>query len=592
MMSVFSIRTVPGLLLGLLLAGFFLAPGAVSGQEADEAPAAEPEAPQLKSLSDKEVRTLDGLIADIESNLIIIDDLNKRVGKVEGLTRDVLLERMDRRWMATLNLAISFSTEVLKKRDDGFAVDSYVAQVEKLLDELPAAVKEAVDRIGMRVVTPDASASAAEQAAIDERFFAALGSVTETYEIMEDAIDIAKKFGIDPSEEEEFLRDELTDAVTNLSVFLDITQSTAAGLRSGAALIPDDPELAAKLAVTNVRVRRIANSLQAAIAVLEPLGVSTSEYKQQLLTVTGEITASVLDWDVVKGLVDAWWQVVVDFFFERGPSFLVQLFIFFSIIYVATKVGGLLQKGIKKGFAKSGNHFSVLLQSMVLSISRNIVVMLGVLIALSQIGISLAPLLTGLGIVGFIVGFALQDSLSNFASGMMILFYRPFDVGDTIEVVGARGKVSSMSLVNTTIRTFDNQSLIIPNNKVWQDVITNVTDQRQRRIDMSFGIMYDEDIDRVEKVLMDVVTADERILKDPAPMVKVGAFGDSAVEILVRPWVKTDEYWDVRWDLNKVIKQAFDRENIAIPFPQRDIHVFQQQATAGSADGSPDVSAK
>jgi small conductance mechanosensitive channel len=184
-----------------------------------------------------------------------------------------------------------------------------------------------------------------------------------------------------------------------------------------------------------------------------------------------------------------------------------------------------------------------------------------------------------LGIAGFIVGFALQDSLSNFASGMMILFYRPFDIGDTIEVIGARGKVSHMSLVNTTIRTFDNQSLIIPNNKVWQDVITNVTDQRERRVDMVFGITYDEDIERVEKILMDVVSADERVLKDPEPTIKLGSFSDSSVDILVRPWVKTDDYWDVLWDINKAVKKAFDREGVVIPFPQRDVHVYNESTS-------------
>jgi small conductance mechanosensitive channel len=153
-----------------------------------------------------------------------------------------------------------------------------------------------------------------------------------------------------------------------------------------------------------------------------------------------------------------------------------------------------------------------------------------------------------------------------------------------------------MSLVNTTILTFDNQTLIIPNNKIWQDVIMNVTAQRRRRIDMEFGITYDEDIDRVEKILLDLVAEDERVLDEPEPTMKVGSFGDSSVNLLLRPWVKTDDYWEVLWDLNKRVKQAFDREGITIPFPQRDVHVFQDRASnptppATKSFDPPDVKA-
>jgi small conductance mechanosensitive channel len=389
------------------------------------------------------------------------------------------------------------------------------------------------------------------------------------------------------------LRRRLIDGTSNASVYLDLAKTQAAGLRSSAAMLPDDKEVLARLQLADIRVSRIASSIEANLLIMTDLGIPTAQYKQQLLTVTGEITTSVFEWEVIVGLLTSWGQSIVDFVVQKGPSFLVQILIFFLIIYVFIKIGGFVQKVIRAGFQRSHNSFSVLLQTMVLSISRNIIVILGVLIALSQVGISLGPLLTGLGIVGFIVGFALQDSLSNFASGMMILFYRPFDVGDTIDAGGARGKVSSMSLVNTTIRTFDNQSLIIPNNKIWQDVITNVTDQRQRRVDMVFGIAYDEDIDKVEKLLLDVVSADERVLDDPAPMIKVGAFSDSSVDILCRPWVNTADYWDVLWDMNKKVKQAFDREGIAIPFPQRDVHVFNEQASVKSKSGSsfdtPDV---
>lgn len=148
----------------------------------------------------------------------------------------------------------------------------------------------------------------------------------------------------------------------------------------------------------------------------------------------------------------------------------------------------MLQTLTERGFANAQVQPSQLLQRMVLLVVRNTILAIGILIALAQIGISLGPLLAGLGVVGFIVGFALQDTLSNFAAGMLILIYRPFDVDDFIEAGGVSGKVSNMSLVNTTILTFDNQTIIVPNNKIWGDVIRNVTAQKLRRIDMVFGI--------------------------------------------------------------------------------------------------------
>jgi small conductance mechanosensitive channel len=212
---------------------------------------------------------------------------------------------------------------------------------------------------------------------------------------------------------------------------------------------------------------------------------------------------------------------------------------------------------------------------MIVSTAGGLVLLLGVLFGLAQLGISVGPLLAGLGIAGFIVGFALQDTLGNFAAGMMILFYRPYDVGDIVEAGGIFGKVSRMSLVNTTILTFDNQTLVIPNSKIWGDVIKNVTAQAQRRVDMTFGIGYGDDIPKAEKVLTEIVTSHEKVLKDPAPVVRLHTLNESSVDFIVRPWVNKDDYWDVYWDVTRAVKLRFDETGISIPFPQRDIHLYR-----------------
>jgi small conductance mechanosensitive channel len=203
------------------------------------------------------------------------------------------------------------------------------------------------------------------------------------------------------------------------------------------------------------------------------------------------------------------------------------------------------------------------------------VLIIGLLIALSQVGINLAPLLAGMGLVGFIVGFALQDTLSNFAAGMLILIYRPFDVDDVIEAAGVSGKVSKMSLVNTTILTFDNQTIIVPNGKIWGDIIRNVTAQTMRRVDLVFGIGYGDDIEKTEKVLAEVVAAHPAVLDEPETLIKVHELGESSVNFIVRPWVHRDDYWDTYWDLTRAVKLRFDEEGISIPFPQRDVHLLK-----------------
>ena len=217
------------------------------------------------------------------------------------------------------------------------------------------------------------------------------------------------------------------------------------------------------------------------------------------------------------------------------------------------------------------------MQDFFVSIASKAVVFIGLLIALSQIGIELAPLLTGFGVAGVIIGFALQDTLSNFASGLMILIYRPYDVGDMVKVAGVQGTVKDMSLVSTTVQTIDNQRLVIPNNKIWGDVINNITAERVRRVDMVFGIGYSDDIDKAKSVLNDIIINHPKVLKKPEHTIKLHTLNTSSVDFVVRPWVKTDDYWDVYWDVTETVKKRFDEEGITIPFPQRDVHIYNHE---------------
>jgi small conductance mechanosensitive channel len=207
----------------------------------------------------------------------------------------------------------------------------------------------------------------------------------------------------------------------------------------------------------------------------------------------------------------------------------------------------------------------------------------GFVVALSMLEINVGPLLAAIGAAGFIIGFALQGTLSNFAAGIMILIYRPYDVGDFVDIGGTFGTVDAMTIVSTTLMTLDNQKVVVPNNMIWGDKITNVTGTDKRRVDMVFGIGYSDDIAKAQKILEDILQKHEAILRDPEPVVKIHELADSSVNFVVRPWVKTENYWDVYWDVTKTVKLRFDDEGISIPFPQRDVHVYNNSVdTAGA----------
>ncbi|QDF74036.1 MULTISPECIES: mechanosensitive ion channel family protein [Shewanella] len=332
-----------------------------------------------------------------------------------------------------------------------------------------------------------------------------------------------------------------------------------------------------KALVTNLneRLSLTSTSLSMAIELLDGLNQDTANLKQTLFSISGDITQDVLNVDVASNLLDQWWSKAKSQALDNGPGLLFKLFIFLLILFLAHLAGKVVQRIVKKMVSNSKLKFSKLLQDFFISLSSKTVFALGLMIALSQLGFEIGPLLAGFGVAGVIIGFALQDTLSNFASGMMILIYRPYDVGDLINAAGVTGRVSQMSLVSTTIKTLDNQRLIIPNNKIWGDTINNITVEHQRRVDMTFGIGYGDNIEKTETVLRGIVDKHPKVLKQPEPTVKLHLLGESSVDFVVRPWVKPEDYWDVYWDITRAVKMRFDEEKISIPFPQRDVHIYQ-----------------
>ena len=236
-------------------------------------------------------------------------------------------------------------------------------------------------------------------------------------------------------------------------------------------------------------------------------------------------------------------------------------------------------KATQKATARS-RQLSSLLRDFLVITARRLVFIIGLFVGLSALEINVGPVLAIVGAAGFVIAFALQNSLSNFASGILMLVYRPFDVGEFVNVAGVLGKVESMNLLSTQLRTPDNQQVIVPNNSVWGDVITNITGITERRVDMLFGIGYSDDIDKAQRILEEIVASNDKVLKEPEPIVRLHELGDSSVNFVCRPWVKPADYWDVYWYVTREVKRRFDAEGVSIPFPQRDVHLYQEPDAA------------
>lgn len=212
----------------------------------------------------------------------------------------------------------------------------------------------------------------------------------------------------------------------------------------------------------------------------------------------------------------------------------------------------------------------------VASLAYILIIVFTVLAALSKFGVETASFVAVIGAAGFAVGFALQGSLSNFAAGIMVLVFRPFRVGDVIDAAGVVGVVREIRLFNTIIATADNIKVIVPNGKVYGDVIRNITGYDTRRVDMVFGIGYTSSVQKSYEIITRILKEDPRILDEPAPQVALAELADSSVNFVVRPWVKKEDYWGVKFDVTEKVKREFDEAGIEIPFPQRSVHMVSK----------------
>lgn len=267
----------------------------------------------------------------------------------------------------------------------------------------------------------------------------------------------------------------------------------------------------------------------------------------------------------VEGYVQMLGEMSVTF----GVQFLLAIVVYFIGNFIINKIATVVELGLKK------KQVEVTLHKFLISMLRTTLKAIQIIVFASMIGIQTASFIAILGAAGLAVGLALQGSLANFAGGVLILLFRPFKNGDAIDAQGYVGTVEEIQIFNTILKTFDNKRIIIPNALLSNGCVTNINVNGTRRVDLVFGIGYNDDIAKAKALLKSIVDADDRILKDETNDIWVGEHGDSSVNLFVRPWVNSADYWGVYFGLMEKVKIAFDQEGISIPFPQRDVHIHQ-----------------
>lgn len=267
------------------------------------------------------------------------------------------------------------------------------------------------------------------------------------------------------------------------------------------------------------------------------------------------------------------WAGLLEKIQSLGLEFGGRALIAVAIFYVGRTIARMIAQGLRKLMV--AQQVDKILESFVSNLVYWVLMTFVVIAAINQVGVQTTSLIAVMGAAGLAVGLALQGSLANFAAGVLIVLFRPYRVGDFVEAAGIAGAVVQVQILTTILKTGDNKEIVVPNGQIMGSIITNYSSNETRRVDLTIGVSYGDDIDKVRSTIRELVDADERILKDPECLIAVSALADSSVNFAVRPWVKTADYWAVYFGLTEAIKKRFDQEGISFPFPQREVHLKQ-----------------
>ena len=530
---------LPKLLLFIVLFCFvFLSGAQIQAQETNEKADAKQAEPPSSVKELKPVTTIDPLVP-LDQLRIMVRPLTKDELQVEANAWFELLRNKSRQ-IAAARLGVKKTNEAIATNDDQQALDSLkkAESVQHMADEKARQTEEELTKQAQETLGVDVAVDAArpDPAKAEE------GTTAST-------------------EEKSATTADSTSTPDNPTT----TQSAEA---MKAAFLKNINRLQDERTALSDRLEVVLTSLAAK-------GGDVETYRKYIAAVSGlelDTSDASAAWSGIKG-----WLVSKEGGQRMGwnlGKFLLILFLTWVVARIgSTVISWLLERKVR---------LTQLAENLISGTIRNVIYLVGFAVALTALEVDMTPVLAAIGATGLVVGLALQGTLSNFASGLMILINRPFDVGDVVTAGGVTGTVKQMNLVSTNFRTFDNQTIHVPNNSIWNGVITNITANKVRRVDLEFCIGYSDDFEQAEQIIRDVLADQELVLREPEAVVVTHALADSSVNIVCRPWAKTTDWWAVKTAVTREVKRRFDQAGISIPFPQQDIHVYSTDASKGN----------
>jgi small conductance mechanosensitive channel len=527
------------------------------------------------------------LVAELETRRVEIDELATKIDGSGDRAAAVLMEEelSDRR--EEYRREVGQLVDLVHEGEEaGVDVSAGKTEATKILTDEAPKMRESLKEMRKTTigfVDTIANGTPEEAAKAQKEMLSVIDSSTRLLKYLATNIELRQALGLDVESDVNWIKEYLKTRSDVASGMLKDTKQSIDEIAKRPG-VDKDAEAQKQLARLRSQRTALASAQRVNADLMDSYGMETAQIRRGIISATGKLSEDILDAKVAKGLAESLVADTADWFRSNGAQLVFQVVTFLLILFVFWIVARIGRGAVRRALERSKLDISSLAREFFIKSTGRLIMLVGIIIAIAQLGVEVGPVLAGLGIAGFVIGFALQDTLSNFASGMMILVYRPFDVGDAIEAGGVTGKVDQMNLVSTMILTFDNQLLIVPNKQVWGGIIRNITHQDKRRVDMTFGIGYSDDIPKAEKILTDIVTSHEKVLKDPEPVIRLHTLGESSVDFVVRPWSRTDDYWDVYWDVTREVKRRFDEDGVSIPFPQRDVHIFHE-SVSGSESG-------
>lgn len=521
-------------------------PGSLSF--AQQEPTAEPDANTPPPTA---VTTTDPDIA-IESLKVMVKPLTKAELQVEAEAWFDLL-RAKARQISVVRLGV-------RKANEALAADSQSEAMESL-----EKATEAKEQVEEETETSDSGSDVAA----GEDTAAAPTAVQEPTPVSDSTEESANDEEAAISDSQ----DETTDETATNDDAADLTEEEKQAQETSQKANEMKGELLQDITVLQDERTALNDRLEVVLDSLERKGGDVEEYRLYSLAISGV--------ELDTSDAQAAWSTIVGWFTskEGGQRWGWNLLKFVLTMVVSYVVARLLAAVVNWLLDRNIN-LSQLAENLISGTIRNVLMLVGFAVALTTLEIDVAPILAAIGATGLVVGLALQGTLSNFASGLMILVNRPFDVGDVVTAAGVTGKVHKMNLVSTKFHTFDNQAIYVPNNEIWNNVIINITANHTRRVDLEFGISYDDNFERAEQIIRQIVEQHKLVLKMPEPEVVTHYLADSSVNIVCRPWARTEDWWQVKTDVTREVKRRFDEAGISIPFPQREVHFTSSQRLA------------